>query len=140
MTHIIAVAHGQLATALLDTARMIIGPTGEASAVEFNAGSSVEDLTARLNAEIERVQTQVPHKEILILTDVAGGSPSRVGLSLAITGKASVVTGINLPMLLDVLVASASSSASELAERAVSSGQSGIKDLGEFARNQGVIQ
>ncbi len=141
MTQILVVGHGGFATTLLETARMLTGGTGRALAVEFPVGTGVDELAAHVAATVdtliaERATGAAP--DVLILTDVAGGSPSRVALGEALAGRAEVVTGANLPMLLDALFGAEATPAAELARRVVASAQAGIRNLGSEVRGQGV--
>jgi len=57
----------------------------------------VEDLTKEITAAIKKLDQG---QGVLILTDLFGGTPSNLSLSLLKAGKVEVVTGVNLPMLL----------------------------------------
>ncbi|MGI5213448.1 hypothetical protein [Plantactinospora sp. CA-290183] len=74
-----------------------------------------------------------------MLTDLAGGTPARVAATLAAAGRAEVVTGVNLPMLVEVLLADPAQPTSQLAAVAVRAGQDGVRDLGQTLRDQGVV-
>lgn len=40
---------------------------------------------------------------MLVLTDMFGGTPSNIGMTLHKAGRVEVLTGVNLPMLIKVL-------------------------------------
>lgn len=140
MTQILVVGHGGFATTLLETARMLIGTTGSAQAVEFPVGTGVDDLTAHVSAAVDSLNTErgVDAEPVLILVDVAGGSPARVGLGEALAGRAEVVSGANVPMLIEALFGAATTPAAELARRVAASAQAGIRNLGSEIRGEGV--
>lgn len=142
MTQILVVGHGGFATTLLETARMLAGSIGRAEAVDFPVGTGVDALTSRVAAAIDALIVEraddAPPDPVLLLTDVAGGSPSRVALGEALAGRAEVVTGVNLPMLLDALFGADASAPAELAVRVAASAQAGIRNLGSEVRGQGV--
>lgn len=100
MRSIVIATHGTLASALLATAEMIIGPAPRARAVNFDVGASVEDLTRRVEDAVDEVGGDEP---VLVLVDLAGGSPSRVAATLAYKNRATVLTGANLPMVIAAL-------------------------------------
>ncbi|MEE6262859.1 PTS sugar transporter subunit IIA [Plantactinospora sonchi] len=137
MTLLLVSCHGGLATALVDTARMIVGDAGDAVPVAFTPGMGPDDLTEAIEAALrsEAADEPVP----LILTDLAGGTPARVAATIAAAGRAEVVTGVNLPMLVEVLLADPAQPASQLAAVAVRAGQDGVRDLGQTLRDQGVL-
>ena len=74
-------------------------------------------------------------KGVLILTDMFGGTPTNLSLSLLGTGKLEVLTGVNLPMLLKVL-GSRHMPLGKLAGEAKESGCQGIVVAGELLRSR----
>ncbi|WP_083459944.1 PTS sugar transporter subunit IIA [Jiangella muralis] len=139
MTTIVVTGHGSFATSLVETAQMIVGSTEHVHPVDFPVGAGVEDLTARVAAVIEQANPAGEPGRVLILADVLGGSPARVALAEAAAGRADVVTGVNLPMLIDLALAAGTASAPELAARAVTAGQDGIRDAGTLVRPEGGV-
>ncbi len=84
-------------------------------------------------AYTERVQNVIGEfgsdEEVLFLVDVKGGTPSNVAARL-VDSRRRCVTGVNLPMVLDVLMSRASgANVSELVERCVEAGSSGVLDF-----------
>ncbi len=114
----IVVAHGQLAAALVDAVERISGVTGALRAVS-NAGCSPDALR-------DRIEAVLPGRGATILfVDLASGSCAFAVLSMARTsGDATVITGVNLPMLLD-FVFHRHLSVEELAERVLAKGREG---------------
>ncbi len=139
MTTIVVTGHGSFATSLVETARMIVGSTENVQAVDFPVGSGVEELTERVGAAIDRANPAGEPGRVLILADVLGGSPARVALTEAAAGRADVVTGVNLPMLIDLALSAGTATAPELAARAVTAGQDGIRDAGTLVRPEGGV-
>ena len=90
------VAHGELAAALVDAAERIAGVHGALMPIS-NLDCSPETLRDRIRAALEPGPT-------VIFVDMASGSCSFASLSLARENRdVAVVTGVNLPMLLDFL-------------------------------------
>jgi len=58
--------------------------------------NDVEDAKTRIEKSIEKVDQG---KGVIILTDMFGGTPSNVAMSLMVANKVDVVTGVNLPMV-----------------------------------------
>jgi mannose/fructose-specific phosphotransferase system component IIA len=141
MTQILVVGHGAFATTLLETARMLTGSTGHARAVQFPVGTGVSELTDTVSAAIDALieERDGDRERVLVLADIAGGSPARVALGEALAGRAEVVTGANLPMLIDALFAPDTTTPDELARQVAGSAQSGIRNMGAEIREGGVL-
>ncbi len=141
MTQILVVGHGGLATALLETARMLIGTTGQAQAVSFPVGMGVDELAAQVSSAVDALQADstadTEATRVLILADVVGGSPARAALGEAVAGRAEVVAGVNLPMVIDALFSADNMGADELARKVMVSAQAGIRNLGSEIRQGG---
>ena len=116
------VMHADLAEALLHAASAVYGPI-EGIEVLSNSGLSREALEARI---VEQV-THWRHGG-LVLTDFWGGSCHTCGLK-ATRGRGEILllTGVNLPVLLDYLHNRDRFTASELAERLQTKGRESIR-------------
>ena len=116
------VMHADLAQALLRAAEKLYGPV-EDVAVLSNEGLSRDDLERAVE---ERVATW-SHGG-LVFTDVWGGSCHQCGASAARgRGEVVVVTGLNLPTLIDYLHNRDRYDVIELAERLLRKGQDSIR-------------
>lgn len=132
MTGIVVVTHGKLAQALVATAEMIMGVQEGIAAIGFEAGQDVMNLHETIS---QAVQGFASEDEVLILVDLLGGSPYNASAMLAMKlSKVKVVTGINLPMLLEVLPAR-SQDVAALSQMAVHAGQSGVSEF-VFAKSE----
>ncbi|PFG30696.1 PTS sugar transporter subunit IIA [Paramicrobacterium agarici] len=134
MRPIIVVAHGHLASALLATAEMIVGPAPSARAVDFEVGSSIEDLQNRVAAAVEEFSGA---GRALLFVDLAGGSPSRIAAKLALDGDSDVVAGANLPMLIHALTAG---EGEDSVEDVLAAGTDGVCQYGVSKRVAGGLQ
>jgi len=97
MIGIVIAAHAKLADALLDTARHVTQFEGRARAVGIVEGDTTASYEERLRSAVEEVNAGAG---VLILTDMFGGTPSNVGMTLHDSQKVEVLTGANLPMLI----------------------------------------
>jgi PTS system mannose-specific IIA component len=97
MIGIVVVTHGQLAREFVSAAEMIIGDIPNVTAVSMGWHESPEDAQREIEDAIERVDTG---KGTVVLTDMFGGTPSNLSLTLLEKGRVEVVTGVNLPMLI----------------------------------------
>ena len=114
----IVVAHGDLASALVDAVERISGIRGALLPVS-NAGCSADELRDRIGAVLPAAGAAI------LFTDLASGSCAFAGLRTARTSAdTAVVTGVNLPMLLE-FVFHRELGFDELAERVLSKGRAG---------------
>ena len=94
---VVVVTHGQLATELLNAAEMIVGDLPRFAAVSIGWHDDVNVAREAIQRAVARVDQGAG---VLLLTDMFGGTPSNLGLSLLEAGRVEVVTGVNLPMLI----------------------------------------
>jgi mannose/fructose/sorbose-specific phosphotransferase system IIA component len=110
---------------------MIMGDLPQVTGVSLMPGDSLEGLVERLQSAVNEVNTQ---QGVLILLDLFGGTPANAAalLSQQMTGV-QAVSGVNLPMLLETLLARMGTDAAVegLAETAASAGRSGVVNIGE---------
>ena len=97
MIGVVVVTHGRLATELLNAAEMIVGDLPQCVAVSIGWHDDVNDAREQIEKGVDRVGGS---SGVLILTDMFGGTPSNLGISLLREQKVEVVTGVNLPMLI----------------------------------------
>ena len=97
MIGIVVVTHGALAAELVNAARTIVGDIPAIAAVSI--GWTDDMGSAR--AAIERALAEVGGGDVLILTDMFGGTPTNVSLPF-LSPTVEIVTGVNLPMLIKV--------------------------------------
>ena len=96
MVTTLIVTHGRMAQELLDAAQMIVGEMPGFVAVSLDWDDSVEEVTKKTRRALETVHSA---DEVLILTDMYGGTPFNVATSFFEPGRVEVVTGVNLPMV-----------------------------------------
>lgn len=98
MIGIVVVTHGQLARELVAAAEMIVGDDiPNATAVSVGWFDAAEEARKAILAAVERVSGG---DGVVVLTDMFGGTPSNLSLSLLSESRVEVVTGVNLPMLI----------------------------------------
>lgn len=129
---VLVVTHGEFGAALLDAAQMIVGAQQGTTSVSVQVSRGVDEIVADLKAALASLETGLG---VLVLTDLFGGTPTTLSLSLRKLGNVEVVAGVNLPMLLKVLQGR-SSTISELAAQAKAAGMQGIVVPGEMLRKK----
>jgi mannose PTS system EIIA component len=94
---IVIAAHGKLGAELIRTAEEVVGPIAKCMAVDLRDLQASNEAAERFAAAVHSVDTG---DGVVILTDMFGGTPANLGLSMLDEGKIEVLTGVNLPMLL----------------------------------------
>ncbi|MDK2905717.1 MAG: mannose system component [Eubacteriaceae bacterium] len=129
MIEIIMVSHGDYAKSLLETAQMIAGKQEHVYTFGLYLGDSVDKLREDLAEAIERAQK---NGEVLVLTDMFSGSPFNITYSLMQHYSFRHITGINLPLLLEILTSRESVSVEKLCEMILNKGKEAIIDVNKF--------
>ena len=96
---IIVVAHADYGSAMLRTAEFILGSLSDCSSISVDVAQEVPETVRRLNDAADRLDKGAG---VIVLTDMFGGTPTNLALSLLGSHHVEVVTGVNLPMLLKV--------------------------------------
>lgn len=130
MTGLVLVTHAGLATALKASAEMIVGPIEKCSAVEVAPGECADEIMARVVKAVAEVQAE----GAIIMTDLFGGTPSNMAMSFLKDGCVEVVTGANLPMLMEFCSRRDRMNVAELASEMQRCGREGIIVAGEFLK------
>jgi len=97
MIGVVVVTHGQLATELVNAAETIVGDMPGFAAVSIGWHEDTEDARREIEQAVARVDKG---GGVLILTDMFGGTPSNLAISVMSQPKVEVLAGINLPMLI----------------------------------------
>lgn len=128
---IVVVTHGQLATELVNAAAMIAGELSHVAAVSIGWH---DDANTALEAVREAVGRVNRGAGVLVLTDMFGGTPANLSMTLLAPGSVEVVTGVNLPMLVKVVRAT---KLADVAHEIAESGRTAIWVASHLMRGQG---
>jgi PTS system mannose-specific IIA component len=123
MIGVVVVTHGQLATELLNAAETIVGDLPQFAAVSIGWHDDVEQARGEIADAVARLSTG---DGVIILTDMFGGTPSNLAMSLIEEGRVEVVTGVNLPMLIKLANVRESGDPREIARRIREDGRAAI--------------
>lgn len=129
---VVVVTHTEYGTWLLNAAEFILGPQKHCQSVSVDMTHPVDETLTRLKAAIKETDRGAG---VLILTDMFGGTPTNMSLSLLGTGHLEVLTGVNLPMLIKIL-GSRTRPLETLAVEAKQAGCQGIVVAGEVLRKK----
>lgn len=130
MIGLVLVTHAALASALKQSAEMIVGPIENSVVVEVASDERADAIMARVVAAVETVQAD----GAIIMTDLFGGTPSNMAMSFLKDGFIEVLTGVNLPMLIEFCSRRERMTVTELAADLHRSGREGIIVAGEFLK------
>ncbi|MBI1774323.1 MAG: PTS sugar transporter subunit IIA [Proteobacteria bacterium] len=116
MIGLVLVTHGRLAAELIATLEHIVGPQTCVTAVCIGPE---DDMEERRREILDRVAEVDSGEGVVLLTDMFGGTPSNLAISIMDKAKVEVIAGVNLPMLIKL----AKVRANESLEQAVASAQ-----------------
>ncbi|HEM5199955.1 TPA: PTS sugar transporter subunit IIA [Streptococcus suis] len=125
MIKVIVVAHGQFASGILTSLKLIAGEVENIEAIDFSEGMSAQELKARIKAAI------LGEREVLILTDLLGGTPFKVSVELAAEQKEQnvvVLSGLNLAMILEANFSRLTDDLEQLVGKLITTSKDGIID------------
>ncbi|CAM3148917.1 PTS galactosamine/N-acetylgalactosamine transporter subunit IIA [Streptobacillus ratti] len=99
MIKILITGHGKIASGILSSVELIYGIAEELIAIDFTQDLTPEMLEEQIEKEIISAKDG-----ILILSDIAGGTPFKTASVLTLKHEnVKVIGGMNLPMVLEVL-------------------------------------
>jgi mannose PTS system EIIA component len=129
MIGMVLVTHGKLADEFVLAMQHVVGRQDAIRTVCIGPNDDME----RRRAEIARAISAVDSGDgAIVLTDLFGGTPSNLAISLMKAGKVEVIAGINLPMLIRLAKARNSMSVREAAAAARDAGRNYITIASEY--------
>lgn len=96
MIGLVIVTHGGLATEFRSALEHVVGPQ---QALETIAIGPDDDADARRSEILDAARRVEAGQGVIILTDMFGGTPSNLAISVMDEVRAEVIAGINLPIL-----------------------------------------
>ncbi|WP_033924199.1 PTS sugar transporter subunit IIA [Sphingomonas sp. 35-24ZXX] len=97
MIGLILVTHGRLAQEFLVAMEHVVGKQQNIETIAIGPNDDMEQRRADIAAAIAKVDGG---KGVIVLTDLFGGTPSNLAISLLEAGRVEVIAGVNLPMLI----------------------------------------
>ena len=97
MIGMVLVTHGQLAAEFVRAMEHVLGPQERIATICIGPEDDMEARRADIAEAIEQVEEG---QGVILLTDLFGGTPSNMAISLMEPGRVEVIAGINLPMLI----------------------------------------
>lgn len=97
MIGLVLVTHGRLAAEFVVAMEHVVGPQNAVETICIGPEDDMEVRRADIARAIEAVDAG---RGVIVLTDLFGGTPSNLAISLMNPGRVEVIAGINLPMLI----------------------------------------
>ncbi len=120
MIGLVVVSHGRLAEEFLSAAEHVVGPQEGIKAVSIGPDDDMEKRRQDILDAAKEVNTG---DGVIILTDMFGGTPSNLAISVMEKANAEVVAGVNLPMLIKLASIRADSDLEEAVKAAHEAGR-----------------
>jgi mannose PTS system EIIA component len=96
MIGLVLVTHGRLASEFIHAVEHVVGKQEQIEAICIGPDDKMDLRRADIAAAAKRTDSG---EGVIILTDMFGGTPSNLAISLLEEGRIEVVAGLNLPML-----------------------------------------
>lgn len=133
MVGAVVITHGRLAEALVEAAEAITGKMEKVRAVSVVSMDSTDGIRGVVSSAIKEVDSG---NGTVVFTDMFGGTPTNIALSLMNSGKVEVITGVNLPMLIKFVGHRSDKPIHELAAVLKDYGQKSIVLAGEMLKDR----
>jgi PTS system mannose-specific IIA component len=97
MIGLVLVTHGRLAEEFRNAVEHVVGPQQNFETVSIGADDDMEQRRRDIVDAVARADTGAG---VIVLTDMFGGTPSNLAISVMEAGRIEVIAGMNLPMLI----------------------------------------
>jgi len=134
MIGMILVTHGKLAEEFVHAMEHVVGRQEAVATVCIGPNDDVEKRRREIADAIRDVDSG---QGVVILTDLFGGTPSNLAISLMVAGKVEVIAGINLPMLIRLAGARKQGTVLSAISAARDAGKNYITVASEFLGHEG---
>ena len=116
MIGLVIVTHGRLADEFVAAMEHVVGPQEDVVAISIGPDDDIERRRVEIVAAVKQVDSGAG---VIMLTDMFGGTPSNLAISITDRPHVEVICGINLPMLIKLAMVRAT----EPLPQAIKSGQ-----------------
>jgi len=129
MIGIVLVTHGKLANEFCAALTHVVGPQQQIVSIAIGANDDMENRRQDILGGVEKVDSG---DGVIILTDMFGGTPSNLAISIMRPGEIEVIAGVNLPMLIKLASVRQECSIRQAIEAAKESGRKYINIASEL--------
>ncbi|AEV35156.1 PTS system fructose subfamily IIA component [Pseudovibrio sp. FO-BEG1] len=134
MIGLVLVTHGRLAEEFKSALEHVVGPQDRVATICIGPDDDMEQRRQDILRSVEAVNDG---SGVVLLTDMFGGTPSNLAISVMDGGSVEVVAGVNLPMLIKLASVRNEKSLAEAVEEARSAGQKYISVASQVLSGQG---
>ena len=97
MIGLVVVTHGRLAVELIAALEHVVGPQSAVMTICIGPDDDMEKRRKEILSSVEKVDSG---KGVILLTDMFGGTPSNLAISIMDQSNVEVIAGVNMPMLI----------------------------------------
>ncbi|MDR2464258.1 MAG: PTS sugar transporter subunit IIA [Holosporales bacterium] len=127
MIGIIIVSHGKLGQGLIESAEIILGRKKNIVALPLSGETElIEQMRNKLVEEIDKIDEG---QGVVLLTDLFGGTPCNLSLSILGVRRIEIIAGVNLPIVLKLLTVRDSYPNIDLNDACILAEKSGKKQI-----------
>lgn len=138
MITVILVSHGGMAKGMVESTTMLIGEQPDLTYITFEPEDGPEDLMGKVE---DRLKTALSQGEAIIMTDIPNGTPFNCVSRLMEHYQFRHMTGMNLPMVIDVVSQlSEDASAEELCKGTLTPSREAIIDVNVWMKELGILE
>lgn len=124
MIGLVLVTHGRLAEEFRIALEHIVGPQRQLVAISMGADDDMDKVRQSLIAAVRKADSG---RGVVIVTDMFGGTPSNLAISIMDEGPIEVIAGMNMPMLVKLAKLRNEKTISDLVESAQEAGRKYIR-------------
>ena len=117
---VVLVTHGNLATELVKVMEHVVGPQTQLTTITIGPD---DDIEKRREDILNSVQLVDQGLGVVILTDMFGGTPSNLAISIMEQANIDIIAGVNLPMLIKLASVRSTETISDAVTQAREAGQ-----------------
>ena len=120
MIGVVLVTHGNLATELVKVMEHVVGSQDQLTTITIDPD---DDMEKRREDILNSVQLVDKGLGVIILTDMFGGTPSNLAISIMEKAEIDIIAGVNLPMLIKLASVRSTETISDAVAQAREAGQ-----------------
>ena len=120
MIGLVLVTRGQLAAEFRAAMEHVVGPQEGVEAISIGPDNDMEQYRADILAAVKRANAG---DGVILLSDMFGGTPSNLAISVMENDRVEVISGVNLPMLIKLASVRAETSLADAVEQAQDAGR-----------------
>ncbi|NNF80908.1 MAG: PTS sugar transporter subunit IIA [Rhizobiales bacterium] len=120
MIGLVLVTHGQLASEFRAALEHVVGPQENMETISIGPDDDMEQRRSEILDAVARADSG---SGVILLTDMFGGTPSNLAISVMDSANVEVVAGVNLPMLIKLASSRAGKSLNEAVDDAQDAGR-----------------